>query len=262
MATERKGVKLLSLIEDKMKSFVLYQEYKKHLSLLSTEQKGKLLEAIFEYNDGIEINLDPITTMAFSFIKSDLDINKNKWEETCKKRREAGRAGGLRSGEVRKKEGEANEANASTTKQKEANEANNKNESDNESEYKNKNDNKRSSKKSYDDFQLQIANQLGKFLKQQLNKNITQSQIESWANDIRLLMERDISNRSNVKDDVVKAMQAVLDKSGQPFFPVVESGDSFRKKFTNIERNCKTIEAVKQLSSNELASKQFLEGNY
>ena len=103
------------------KSFVLFQEYKTHISLLSTEQKGSLFEAIFEYNDGNEIKLDPITSMAFSFIKADLEINKKKWEETREKRRQAGKAGGLKSGKSRRNE--ANEANASNLKQNEANEA-------------------------------------------------------------------------------------------------------------------------------------------
>ena len=84
-------------------SFILYQEYQKHLSLLNREQKGALLEAIFEHNEGREIELEPIVAMAFSFIKTDLDMNKEKWEEEKAKRKEAGRKGGIRSGKNRSK---------------------------------------------------------------------------------------------------------------------------------------------------------------
>jgi len=60
--------------------------------------------------------------MAFKPIKNQLKRDLEKWEETKKKRSESGKAGGLRSGEVRK-QNEANEANASNFKQNEANEA-------------------------------------------------------------------------------------------------------------------------------------------
>ena len=62
------------------KSFILYQEYQKNISILTQNQKGDLLDAIFSYNEGIEIELDPIVKMAFSFIKSDLDRNKAKYQ--------------------------------------------------------------------------------------------------------------------------------------------------------------------------------------
>lgn len=94
-------------------------------------------------------------------------------------------------------------------------------------------------KKLFDDFHFSVADSLGNFLKEKQQRNITNSQIESWANDIRLLMERDINKRDNPKDDVIKAMQAVLDRWGEPYFPEVESGSSFRKKFIKIEQNIK-----------------------
>ena len=64
----------------------------------------------------------------FKAIKNDIDRLDEKYEETKRKRSEAGRKGGLRSGEVRSETkqneaNEANEANASFVKQNEANEA-------------------------------------------------------------------------------------------------------------------------------------------
>ena len=62
------------------KSFILFQEYEKNIALLSQSQKGDLLDAIFSYNNGQEIELDPIVKMAFSFIKLDLDRNKESYQ--------------------------------------------------------------------------------------------------------------------------------------------------------------------------------------
>jgi hypothetical protein len=49
------------------------------------------------------------------------------------------------------------------------------------------------------------------------------------------LQENDLKPRHNSQQDIIKAMQSVLDNSGGEYFPVVESGASFRKKFTKIE---------------------------
>jgi len=79
---------------NKIKSFILYQEYKKNISLLSQNQKGDLLDAIFSYNEGIEIKLDPIVEMAFSFIKSDLERNKIKYQNIIDRNKINGANGG------------------------------------------------------------------------------------------------------------------------------------------------------------------------
>jgi len=76
------------------KSFILYQEYQKNISILTQNQKGDLLDAIFSYNQGIEIELDPIVKMAFSFIKSDLDRNKAKYQNIIERNKINGASGG------------------------------------------------------------------------------------------------------------------------------------------------------------------------
>lgn len=77
-------------------SFVLYTDYMAQLSLLTMEQRGILLTAIMAYQMGQELpQMDAVTTMAFSFIRNNLDKDNAKWEQTREKRIEAGRAGGL-----------------------------------------------------------------------------------------------------------------------------------------------------------------------
>lgn len=79
----------------KKKSFLLYHEYYIHFKYLTIEQKGTLLDAIFEYEiNKKETQLEPIVEMAFSFVKADLDINMRKYEETCKRNRDNGSKGG------------------------------------------------------------------------------------------------------------------------------------------------------------------------
>jgi len=76
------------------KSFILYQEYKENLSVLSQKQKGDLLDAIFAFNEDKEIKLEPLVDMAFSFIKSDLQRNKKKYENIAERNRINGAKGG------------------------------------------------------------------------------------------------------------------------------------------------------------------------
>lgn len=107
-------------------SFVLYNSYYDLLEDLDMEQRGALLTAILEHSLGIEqTDLDPITKLAYRVIASQLDRDRKKWEQTCKKRAEAGRKGGIASGQARSKtkQKQANEAKASKRKQSQANEA-------------------------------------------------------------------------------------------------------------------------------------------
>ncbi|MGN0378788.1 MAG: DUF6291 domain-containing protein [Butyrivibrio sp.] len=99
------------------KSFVLYCDYAPHISLLTDEDAGKLFKAIFSYEETGEVKeLSPIASMAFSFMRSQLDRDRDKWEEVRAKRAEAGRQGGLAKAKQKK-------ANANCVKQNKANQA-------------------------------------------------------------------------------------------------------------------------------------------
>ena len=76
-------------------SFVLYTSYQKQISLLTMEQRGILLTAIMCYSSEQDLpDMDGITSMAFSFIKADLDRDAEKYAKTCEARKEAGKKGG------------------------------------------------------------------------------------------------------------------------------------------------------------------------
>ena len=66
------------------KSFLMYLEYEEQLSDLSDEELGMLLRAIFQYEkDGTEPNLVGLLKMAFSFIKGNLNRDRNKYDRRC-----------------------------------------------------------------------------------------------------------------------------------------------------------------------------------
>lgn len=75
-------------------SFILYTEQKEIFESLSDEQAGKLIKQIFDYiNTGKEPEVEGMLKVAFIPIRQILDRNNNKWENTKKKRSEAGRRG-------------------------------------------------------------------------------------------------------------------------------------------------------------------------
>lgn len=115
-------------------SFVLYTKYLANIQALSMEQRGMLFTSLMLYASGQEPEeMDPVTAMAFSFIKSQMDKDIEKYNETCAKRSEAGKLGGRP-----KKQEEAKKANGFSENQKKQGKAK---KADNEYEYEYDNDN-------------------------------------------------------------------------------------------------------------------------
>lgn len=99
------------------KSFILYTDLYTSIKDLKLDEKGKMLDAIFNYAiNKKEIKLTPILEMAFSFIKNQLDRDNEKWCEIREKRKQAGSKGG--------KMRVANQANATFAKQIKQDQAN------------------------------------------------------------------------------------------------------------------------------------------
>lgn len=80
--------------DDKHKSVILYAEWKKPLQNLSLDQKGRILDALLDFPDGIIPTFDdPVLQIAWSFMEGGLQENARKWEATRKKRSDAGKKG-------------------------------------------------------------------------------------------------------------------------------------------------------------------------
>ena len=87
-----------------MKSFVVYTEWKSIFQLLPTDEaRTELLYLIFDYMSGEPLpDCSDSVRIAWEYLFPKLEENKSKWEDERQKRSEAGRLGGLASGEARR----------------------------------------------------------------------------------------------------------------------------------------------------------------
>ena len=78
-------------------SFVLQTRLKAVVAKLSDKQAGVLLKSILDYaDDGTVANLDDgMVAVVFEMVKQDLDYTAKKYAETCARRAESGKLGGL-----------------------------------------------------------------------------------------------------------------------------------------------------------------------
>ena len=76
-------------------SFILFTEYKEQVDMLTTEQAGILLKAIFCYTSDEPLpDMDPLTKMAFSFIRAAIDRTDDRYQRRVESNRENGKLGG------------------------------------------------------------------------------------------------------------------------------------------------------------------------
>ena len=81
--------------------FQVYFSYEEPLKSLSYEQIGRLFMAMFQYEKTKEKpELDPVSDMAFCFIRSQMERDQQAYEEKC----ELGRQNGMKGGRPRKSE--------------------------------------------------------------------------------------------------------------------------------------------------------------
>jgi len=77
------------------KNLILHRAQLDPLNDLNFEQKGKIFDAIIQYQfEGKEPDLSDVLQMAFRFIKNQLDIDNQKYEDICKRNRNNGIKGG------------------------------------------------------------------------------------------------------------------------------------------------------------------------
>lgn len=75
--------------------FQVYFSYEEPLKSLSYEQIGKIFMAMFQYEKTKEKpELDPVSDMAFYFIRSQMDRDRQMYEEKCERSRQNGMKGG------------------------------------------------------------------------------------------------------------------------------------------------------------------------
>ncbi len=106
------------------KSFISYVDWGNVFIKLNDDEAGRLIKHLFNYvMDLNPPSPDKLTEIAFEPIKLQLKRDLVKWEGIRGEKSKAGTLGGIKSGESRRKQSQANEADASNAKQNEANEA-------------------------------------------------------------------------------------------------------------------------------------------
>lgn len=129
---------------DKKNSFILYNDYHRHINRLSDEDAGRLFKAIFVYSMTGEVPpLSDIADMAFSFIQAQLDRDREKFAEVCRRRSENVRKRWEREKSAADKAcaDDANDTNVYKPIQNDSTCTDNDNETENENENVNENGN-------------------------------------------------------------------------------------------------------------------------
>ena len=122
------------------KSFVRYMDYAEHLEQLTDADCGILFRAIFDHMDPDkpEPTLAPGTAvaMAYSFIRAQLDRDRQAYEEKCEKNRKTA----IEAAE-RRKQSQANASERQRTQTNAGNRQHNDTDNDNDNDTDNDNDN-------------------------------------------------------------------------------------------------------------------------
>ena len=120
---------------DKRDSVIFYHsQVNKCRKHMTSDQFGRLMEALFDFDEGLEPQVDDDIALAFELLSLQNEIDRKKYAEKCQKNRENGKKGG-RPPKAKKANGFFENPND--------------NENENENEKKNKNDNDNDS---HDDF--------------------------------------------------------------------------------------------------------------
>ena len=75
-------------------SFLIYKSFFEPIKILSYENKGKLFEAIFEYQINGKLEAEPQIQMAFAFFKNQFELDQKKWEKKIVAQIDNGKKGG------------------------------------------------------------------------------------------------------------------------------------------------------------------------
>lgn len=86
-------------------SFLIYLDYEEQFNLLTDAEVGQLMRAIMQYEKTQEIpELNGVLKMAFSFMKTQLDRDREKYQAKCRKNKENGARGGRPKKEIKETE--------------------------------------------------------------------------------------------------------------------------------------------------------------
>ena len=196
-------------------SFILYLEQKQIFEMLTDEEAGQLIKAIFEYEDtGQTVTLDRSLQIAFLPIKNVLDRNKEKYEKVVERNKK----------NIEKR---WNKEDTKNTTGKNGIPKNTKN-TDNDSEYDNDNDNehdndkkkKNKKRKTFDDvfsenhFSNDLENTIKDFIdmRKTIKKPMTTKALE--------LLIRNLKKLTNLEDEQIAILNQSIEHGWQTVYPL------------------------------------------
>ena len=111
--------------ENNKKSFIMYSNYRKFLSMLSDSEIANLMRAIFCFVEDEEIpELDSKTDICFAVITDQIERDREKYQKVCERRANAGRLGGKQKHENRLQREAVNEEEKEAKKEEKKEEKN------------------------------------------------------------------------------------------------------------------------------------------
>lgn len=212
-------------------TFILYTEQKEVIDKLSDEQAGKLIKAIYEYVETGEMpKLDSVLDLVIIPFKQNLDRNADKYEETKKKRSEAGKLGA----EIKKQKQakQAKQANAKFANNKQANQAVNVNDNVNvnvnEDVLLEKEKNKK--RKSFEDVFLEnqcskeLENTLKDFIdmRKTIKKPMTTKALE--------LLLKNLERLTNLEEEKIAILNQSIEHGWQTVYPLKNNNSNQNKQ--------------------------------
>jgi hypothetical protein len=198
--------------------FPFFLDFKIAFINLSKRDQANLIMSIMEYAESGEVPTKQSKQLEYSFeyVKNRIDKSLKKSDTASNNGKQGGRPSKPEAKD--KQTGSKPEAN----KDKDVNKDVNVNLDVNKD-------------KDVNNTYIPLSEGLFFILEEKLNKSLPKSKIKSWSEDIRKLIEIDLKNRNNPFDDVKSAIQSIADNYGKDYFPVIQSGQSFRDKIAKIE---------------------------
>ena len=194
-------------------SFILYLEQKQIFEMLTNEEAGQLIKAIFEYEDtGQIVNLDRSLQIAFLPIKSALDRNKEKYENVVKRNKR----------NIEKRWEKENTKNTTGKKGIQKNTKNTDNERDNENDNEHDKDKKEKNKKrkTFDDilaenhFTKELEDTIRDFIdmRKTIKKPMTSKALE--------LLLRNLKKLTNLEEEKIAILNQSIEHGWQTVYPL------------------------------------------
>lgn len=204
------------VMADNKKSFILYCDLIHTVSKMPDDKAGELFKHILKYvNDENPVTDDLIIQLTFEPIKQQLKRDLQSWESVRGVRSDNGRLGGLKSGEARRKQKEANEASASKSKQSEANEAVNVTVTVNDNVTAN--------------VKKDIYKSKREFYEKEISENSDKEQIEGYKNMVKYIF-----GENPIKVPLDKILKATHQLSYESFVELVEIQSKSTKKLRDL----------------------------